>query len=526
MTQISKETKNLILSYQKWQESLQKKEGVSTIHVDEVASKVAAFYEKIRGIIDWKEEHLMKLSVIERSVRKRIIPKLGSKIKVDAESLVLELIRSGHFPNDKIEESKIEEVQKIINKYIYIIESKSENIQLIQWLSSILSCEIEEALMSSIKENALIDFMYNKIKSTTFLSKDLIEKEKITEKEKDIQIFVNIQRALFDLDDSLIGYHLIKYKYPNWSKISEEELKKINIEQIKKEIDYELDHPLKGKISQICYKYNTPYLILNDIILENPFEAENKISNPALMESLIKKHYNKRLNNMQSRMTRAGFYSTLSIFITNIASLLFIEIPVAKYFGQFSNVSYIVDILVPTALMAILVLSIDKPPKGNLEKVIMETIKIVYNDEKKELYEIKKFKKRGPIFNFFISLMYAISFVLSMSVIYWLLSLINFPPFSYIVFVIFLSLIAFAGVKIRERAKELHMMDQKDGFMATITDLLALPIILLGKWFTLRWKKYNIISAAFNALIDMPLSIFVEFIEQWRYFLQEKKERL
>lgn len=122
--------------------------------------------------------------------------------------------------------------------------------------------------------------------------------------------------------------------------------------------------------------------------------------------------------------------------------------------------------------------------------------------------------------------MYAISFVLSMSVIYWLLSLINFPPFSYIVFVIFLSLIAFAGVKIRERAKELHMMDQKDGFIATITDLLALPIILLGKWFTLRWKRYNIISAVFNALIDMPLSIFVEFIEQWRYFLQEKKERL
>lgn len=200
--------------------------------------------------------------------------------------------------------------------------------------------------------------------------------------------------------------------------------------------------------------------------------------------------------------------------------------PVAKYFGQFSNVAYIVDIFVPTALMAILVLSIDKPPKGNLEKVIMETIKIVYNDEKKELYEIKRFKKRGPIFNFFISLMYAISFVLSISVIYWLLSLINFPPFSYIVFVIFLSLIAFAGVKIRERAKELHMMDQKDGFIATITDLLALPIILLGKWLTLRWKKYNIISAVFNTLIDMPLSIFVEFIEQWRYFLQEKKERL
>ncbi len=530
MTQISKETKDLILGYQKWQESLQKKEGVSTIHVDEVASKVAAFYEKIRGIIDWKEEHLIKIGVIERSVRKRIIPKIGVKeeIKVDAESLVLELIRSGHFPNDKIEESKIAKIQTIINKYIYIIGKHSENVQLIQWLSSILSCEIEEALTPSIKEKALMDFMYNKMKASTFLSKDLIIKEGITEEEKNIQIFINIQRALFDLDDSIIGYHLIKYKNPNWSELSDEELKVISLDiiKIKKDIDYDLDHPLKGKIGQLCNKYNTPYLILNDIILENPFEAENKIANPALLESLIKKYYEKRLTNMQSRMVRAGFYSTLSIFITNIASLLLIEMPVAKYFGQFSNTAYIVDIFVPTALMAILVLAIDQPPKGNLERVIMETIKISYNDEKKEIYEIKRFKKRGPIFNFFISLIYAVSFILSMSALYWSLSLINFPLFSYIVFIIFLSLIAFAGTKIRERAKELHMVDQKDGFIATITDLLALPIILLGKWLTLRWKRYNIISAVFNALIDMPLSIFVEFIEQWRYFLQEKKERL
>lgn len=530
MKQISKETKGLILEYQRWQESLQKKEGVSMIHVDEVASKVAAFYENIRGIIDWKEEHLMKISVIERSVRKRIIPKIGAKekIKIDAEPLILELIRSGHFPNDKIEESKIADIQTIIDKYIYIIEKHSEDVQLIQWLSSILSCEIEEVLIPPIKENALINFMYNKIKASTFLNKDLIEKEGVTEEEKNIQIFINVQRALLDLDDSMIGYHLIKYKYPNWSKLTDEELKTIssNIVQIKKNIDYDLEHPLKGKISQICYKYNTPYLILNDIISENPFEAENKIADPALLESLIRKYYQKRLTGMRSRMTRAGFYSTLSIFITNIASLLAIEMPIAKYFGQFSNISYIVDVFVPTALMAILVLAVDQPPKGNLEKVIMETIKIAYNDETKEVYEIKRFKKRGPVFNFFISLMYAISFIISISFIYWSLSLINFPPFSCVIFVIFLSLIAFAGTKIREQAKELHMIDQKDSFLATITDLLALPIILLGKWFTLRWKRYNVISAAFNALVDMPFSVFVEFIEQWRYFLQEKKEEL
>ena len=41
-----------------------------------------------------------------------------------AESLVLELIRGGHFPNDEIEESKIDDVQKLIDKYVFILKTK------------------------------------------------------------------------------------------------------------------------------------------------------------------------------------------------------------------------------------------------------------------------------------------------------------------------------------------------------------------------------------------------------------------
>lgn len=65
MSQISEPTQKLIARYQQWHQSLQPKEGTATIHVDEVASKVAAFYEKIRGVIDWKEEHLLKEELLK-----------------------------------------------------------------------------------------------------------------------------------------------------------------------------------------------------------------------------------------------------------------------------------------------------------------------------------------------------------------------------------------------------------------------------------------------------------------------------
>src|SRR3989344_4943175 len=120
MQQLSASTKNLIAKYTLWQKSLKPKEDVPTIHVDEVASKVAAFYEQIRTIIDWKEEHLMRRAAIIRKLKRRFLDLELNNFNTGsiAEPLVLELIRGGYFPNDKIEDSKIGLVQNIINKYV------------------------------------------------------------------------------------------------------------------------------------------------------------------------------------------------------------------------------------------------------------------------------------------------------------------------------------------------------------------------------------------------------------------------
>ncbi len=552
MLTLSQETKKLIEVYKKSEEGISSKEE-ATIHVDEVASRVASFYEKIRGIIDWKEEHLLRRSAIERSLKRRLFSKIniatGSFIeeKVLAEPLVLELIRSGHFPNDEIGEKKIHKVQKIIDKYLYLInhspsDKKNSRIQLYQWLSSIAACEIEETLTPSLKEKALIDYMHQSLKERVKLSDKIIREENITQEDKDIQVYINVQKALFDLDYSVIGYHLLKYKNSDWSSPSQERIESIgqNIHKIKKEIEDSLDSPLGSKIYQICQKYNTPYSIIGNIIEEDPASAEERMSKPEIFENSIKEKYNSRLKTLKSRLSRAAFYSTLSIFLTNILALIILEIPLSKFFWKSPGTTHeievfnttlpmgflLVTIIVPTLLMAILVLTIKPPGRGNLEKVVMETIKIASDRKNKDSYEIKRFRKRGPIFTAIISLIYFISFVLSIGIIFLGLSLVNFPPFSYLIFIIFLSLIAFAGSKIRLKAKELEMIDEKDGFLGTLIDFFALPILSLGKWLSLRWKKYNIISVFFNALVDMPLSIFIEFIEQWRFFLKEKKEKL
>ena len=531
---LSQATQELIEQYQNWYYQKQPKEGVVTIHVDEVASRVAAFYEKIREVVDWKEEHLMRRLAIERILKRRLF--LEKETEGTAEPFVLELIRGGHFPNDRIEKYKIEEIQYIIDKYSFILQNSPPppkdrtKSQLYTRLLGIAACEIEETLdpASYIKANALIKFMEEMMKNRIKIGEKAMAFYKMTEKEKEIQIFIAVQRTLLNLDAPIISYNFLKRQYPNWSNLPEATLKEItlNIYLIQEGIEKVLSHPLGDKFYKICERYDTPYLLLGDIISEDPFRAREKINQPELLEKLTEEAYKRRLRTIRSRVRRWAFYSTLSIFLTNVFVLYIIEFPFAKYvIGHFNQIAMLVDVLGPTFLMFLLVATIRLPKKENLEQVKDEIKKIV-SGEKKDIYEIELYPKKSFFSRIIFSSLYLVFFFLFFGIMTWGLYQLNYPPLSYLIMYVFTSLIAFAGVKIRKRARELDVSEEKETLFNLIVDPFALPLVRLGKWLQARWQKINIVAVIFNYLIEMPFLIFIEFLEQWRYFLKERKEEI
>ena len=514
-----------------------------TIHVDEVALRVAAFYEQIRTIVDWKEEHLMRRAAVIRKLKRRFLDfELNnfSEIEGVGESLVLELIRGGHFPNDKIEDSKISEAQNIINKYIFILKNSPENkkgnppagggLQFYNWLLELCSCEIEETLAPAIKETALIDYMFELMKEKIKVNESIYELKLLSKEDKDIQIYIAVQQALFKFDRPMLSYNLIKYKYPDWDKAEEDLLFKIsqNIYKIWNKIEQDLACPIAKKFYTICEKYDTPYLLLGDILAQKNSEtAEKEIKEPSALEQSIKSAYKKRLASLKARISRAAIYSTVSIFLTKIVSLVILEIFLAKLLtGHFNGLTLIFDILIPTALMFGLVVTVKLPSEKNLSMVIMETMKIVYKNEKTDVYEIKIHKKRGVVTRALISFVYVLSAFLSFGFIYLVFKLFNFPITSIIINIIFIALILFAGSAVRKKSEELTIEDEREGFLSFLSDIFFLPVAGVGQWMSNKWKKYNAIAAFFNALIDMPFSVFVEFLEKWRYFIKERKEEM
>jgi len=541
MAELSQATKNLINKYKLWQNSLSPKGGVSTIHVDEVASKVAAFYEKIRTVVDWQEEHLMRRAAIIRKLKRRFVGieiNENTEIPQDnsmSENLIMELIRGGHFANDFIEENKINQIQQIINKYIVILkdipqnQKKKANLQFFNWVIEISACEIEETIEPDIKKTALIEYMFEIMKQRIKVSDKLFSLGCLNQEDADVQIYIAIQQSLFKFDKPIVSYNLIKYKYPQWINASPELIIKIsqNIYKIYEKIEEDINHKLAKKFYYICEKYDTPFLLLGDILASNKIlEIEKEISTPEKLEGLIRSAYKKRIQTSKSRLRRAAIYSTISIFVTKILSLLAIEVVLAQMQGSLNYYRLSADVLIPTFLMFTLVSTIRPPSAKNLNIVIMETMKIVFQKEKTDLYEIKLPKQRGVVGKTIVSIFYLIGACISYGLIYLGFHYFGFPITSIIINIIFIALILFAGTAIRKRSRELAVEDEKEGFFSFIGDILLLPIMGLGRWLSMKWKKYNAFTAFFNAMIDMPFSIFVEFIERWRYFIKEKKEEI
>ncbi len=522
------------------------------IFVDEIASKVAKFYEVIRRVIDWKEEHLIRRTAIERVLKRRFVSKIyGINLMPDinpsaiAEPFVLELVRSGYFPNGKIAKEKIFEVQKVLERYLYILsnatirngeggnKSKREikagmkkKINFYNWVIEVAACEIEEVLDAPLREYAMLDLM-----TECMLERiRIIPDNEISDNEKYVQIYVAVHRTLYNLDAPIITFHLLKHKYPELFK--SEEVVPFFTEKVLdvwQEIESDLNYKKSSEFYRVAEKYDAAYLMIGDSM--NKFEKDvglidGKISDPAILLSIVEESYNGRLTTLKKRLSKLAIFSTLSIFVAGGASLLIFEIPIAKMVrGFFSPWAIVADLAIPTALMFVLVWMIRPPSGNNLEMVKEEVSKIVYKSDEIDVYEIKLRKKVRKLLNFIFAIIYLAGGLVSMYAIYWVFDIAGVPWTSLYINTANVAMVVFAAMVIRQRSKELTIIE-KENIIEFILDFFSIPLAKVGSWLSEKWKEYNIVSVFFIALVDFPFSTFVATIEGWRNFIKEKRSEI
>lgn len=518
---------------------------ISPLEVDELASRIAGAYEQVRKVIDWKEENLLRRGAIERILKRRLVSELyGISILPNlnatemAEPMILELMRSGYFDNGKIAKKQIKEIENILTKYIRILDdSKIPNsptkkhvknkMDFYTWMLEIASCEIEEVLAPAFKENALLNLMTNVI----YERNRILPSNRMSDLERLIQIYIASMRTLYNFDEPIISYNIIKIRFPFFIEENEESIAMVTkeVHAIREQIQNDLNSEDGKKFYKLAAKYDAAYRVIGDIlekINNTPEFVRETIANPVQLKEMISEAYFKRKASLKGRLFRSAIYSTLSIFVAGIASFIIFEGPVAKLAGKdFSLFSLFIDLLIPSLIMFLLVIIIRPPKDQNLKVVQKEIVKILHEQSSEDVYEIDFERQQNKILNIVFFTISTVCGFLGMWFIFWIFEIAKVPWTSMYIDTVNVAMVFFAAMAIKQKSKEITIEDRAN-FMEFLLELFSVPMAKIGQWFSNKWKKYNIFSAFFTAIVDMPFSTLIGIIEDWRNFIKERSSEM
>lgn len=525
---------------------------VDCFEVDDLALSVGKFYEKIRKVIDWKDENALRRGALVRGLKRNLISQLyaldasnSTRLHQIAETMVMELMRSGYFDNKLMNMDKVDQVSQILQKYVLILkelnvqpktkEKKSrrekkdlkQQIKLQSWLVQIAACELEEYLAPSFETKALVNLMTNVLTQRI----RVIPKDQLSEPQKQRYLAIAVWRSLFSADVFLVGYELLKTYHPQFIVYGIDGMANPSqILQTKDVIDAEINSPVERKYARIANKYDAAYRILGDMTKKEQATTITQLTefyqDEEKVKASFKAIYAKRYKSLKKRLLKLAFWTTLSILVGNAASVIIIEWPVAMLLGyDFGAFAIAMDIMIPTIVMFALVMLIRPPRKENEAIVWQEIDKIINDQREQDVYEIRLGRKPNKILQGFFTIMTIVAGLAAFWAIASIFFAVGMPPTSVYVNLVYITMVFFASLGIRSKAQEITVYE-KSTLLDFVLDIFSIPLARIGQWFAKKWKEYNIFSIVFSVMIDAPLSMFIGFIEEWSNFLKEKKAEM
>lgn len=502
--------------------------SVVRIHVDEIAAKIAKFYERIRNVVDYREEHLFRKNCILRGIQRRVL--FGATDVGAALDLIKEIIRSGHLPNDTIPEERSQDVEQILTTLSILIQYVNEHFSseaesLKEWLIRISSCAVEECLVPPIKDTVVSTLMVD-----TLLKQLVIKGESVTESDRRVQIFISVQRALLKVDEDQLSYRLLQFLYPYWDHPTTEQLESMarSLPQIMHSIELFLGDPLHVPFYKLGNHYNTVFLLLGDALFSSPKvrdEPETLLKDRAVLHAAVLEAYKKRYRQLKVSLRRLAFFSIVSLFITKVLIALAIEVPLDRYVTHnFSLVNTIINIVFPPVLLLCIILFIRMPSRKNVDLVMRAVDRIVYDDDKKDILLVIP-KERNTAIKNIVRFIYILLSILILGAVATALQRIGFSTPSIVVFILFTSIVAATGVKVHNRSREISLEQVPPTLLGFLGDLVVMPFVTLGTITISGLEHFKFLVMIVN-LIDVPFLEFITFIEHFNTFLRYKKDEL
>lgn len=499
------------------------KEDEDRITVHAAVSRFAFIYERIRNLVDYKDEHLIRKSAILRILKRQLL--LEPDPRNIAEQLIRELIGARYLPNGALPVNLIDQVSWIIYKLQLVskVNAGPESHQ--EWLRAMVSVEVEDVLVDATREKAMVSFLFERINRSVKVRGVALDDFDLR-----LQIYVACYRTLVKADDEIVGYKLLRAYLPEWLNPQAwmENPRPIaeRLVAVQHRIKRQLSYALSQRFQRAVKPWAAALDMMTQVSLKEPATAPIMIEKPETLRVEIAKYAEGRYAKVKSKLRRGTVRAMLYLLLTKMIVALVLEVPVEMYMYQKLHFeALLVNLLFPPFIMFLVGAFIRLPGFDNTERIQQAGEELV-SDQPTTVKTIVVPRSRSAFATSMLTLTYILTFFVTFGLIYLILSALSFTWVSILIFMFFLSLVSFFAYRLRLGAREVVVTDNKVTLWSSVTDFFSIPILRAGRWLSLGINRINIFLFFFDFIFEAPYKFVLTLLEEWFAFAKEKKDEL
>ncbi len=493
------------------------------VTVNQLLSKVASYYEKLRTAMDYGNEETILRRAIERILKRMLL--LEANPKMLSESLIRELVWAGYFPDATVPQSAVEKTANSIELYLKLKDEVIQrkllpNDDVYDFILQLLTCEIDVILLPNKEKEAMANFMFHILRNSVTIVDD-------SKQTKDVQVFIAIRKNFARDDIAFLNYNLFRQIFGPLSH-SNLETTLSNFKEGYTEIKSQLSYPKKERIFNHIKKYTPPFLILYDILMDEKRNMKNLVKDEQQFRTRVYAACDRRYKRIKNKVRTAIIRSFIFILFTKAFVALAIEGTFERFiYGNVAWLSIFLNITVPPVLMAIVGLGIRTPEQDNSELIYRYIERILTEDEPKiaPLLSIRLKSNRPGMKDTIFSILWFMATLLSFGLISYLLTKLHFNPLSQAIFLFFIAIISFLTYRIYQTAN-IYTVLYKQNIFTPLVDFFFVPIVRVGRRLTEGISQINFLLIVIDFIIEAPFKALVGFFEQWFSFVANKREEL
>ncbi|MCL4353820.1 hypothetical protein M1615_05175 [Patescibacteria group bacterium] len=494
------------------------------LKVNPIVSQIAYLYEKLRNVMEYREEEVILRSAIERILKRRLL--LGGNPSSIAEPLLRELLWARYIPDGQIGGKIVEEVNQSINYYLTLRQSliKKEILRertINEWIYQLVSSDIAHIVNPNTEREIMASFMFQILRYHVTLLDETTET-------RDAQVLLAIRKAFNRDDIAFLRYQLFRQFFGERTK---DNLEKIaaNFMAGYKEINRQIYYPAKDSIYSYIKRRTPPFLILEDALSTQRGNIRVLVGDTSLLKQVIFGLCRVRYQGIASKVRRAVVRSVTFVLLTKALIAILVESTYERiFYGQVFLGSMLLNIAMPSFLMVLVGVSIRIPADDNSRAILKIIEEVLYEDSPVlgDPLVIKGRKdQKQPLLNIVFTFLWFLAFFVSFGAIVFILTKLHFNIVSQGVFLLFLAVVSFLSYRIILTANMYNVLE-KQSLLTPLIDFFFMPIVRVGRNLTEGVSQISIVLFVFDFLIEAPFKGLFSFFEQWFLFLRTKREEL